>query len=107
MSDIRTRLVTALKEHERWLTGHLPMPHEVLADVLLSLPGIAITELPEPDEILKNRAVFHAAPYRVVSVTGGVDQGFVDLNNTHLLYRNARTLAAALLAAANAAQETP
>lgn len=50
MTDIRTRLVGALREklaaicdsdYARWA--------DHFADVLLSLPGIAIVELPEPD----------------------------------------------------------
>lgn len=56
MSDIRTRLADALVEEQMRRWGHLVGGQEnlhirekalVIADLLLSLPGIAIVEVPE------------------------------------------------------------
>lgn len=90
MSDLRTRLADALQreldEHgyedddeKRGQVAH----H--FADVLLSLPGIAIVELPD-------------VPNMGVGIGLGVWQG------TELFPQKARELAVELLAAANAAE---
>lgn len=99
MTDIRTRLVGALREklaaicdsdYARWA--------DHFADVLLSLPGIAIVELPEPigdrsnvtDAIKNPRWTCTINPDSSIEFEGSPEE--------------ARALAATLLAAANAAE---
>jgi hypothetical protein len=59
MPDLKTVLTEALREHDigyqrckcGWFTEHGVVADAVaahLADVLLSLPGVAVTQLPEP-----------------------------------------------------------
>lgn len=51
MSDVRARIADALREAiPEWFAKTAYGPSgESVADVLLSLPGIALVELPEPD----------------------------------------------------------
>lgn len=92
MSDIRARLVDALQNQDGW---DLFTP-EAAVDVLLSLPGIAVVELP-------------ALPSSGVVTDGRwvLDQSWYA--DQRMRPRSAREHAAALLAAANAAaqQATP
>jgi hypothetical protein len=101
--DIPQRLTDALRE--QWFIVDTP---EDLADVLLSLPGIAIIELPEPDSDGDKRLwrfldhgeyehviwPSHLYPEDDISISG---IGGYNISE-------ARALAAALLAAANAAE---
>jgi hypothetical protein len=110
VSDIRTRLADALREY--WLAEESP---ESLADVLLSAPGIAIVELPEPDSTRyegdehepEDRLCWLPGDDFEVSVwnQGEIQRegfGWGDLEP--LSSTEARTVAATLLAAANAAE---
>lgn len=127
MSDLRACLADALREHEPfrinvdggWIgcscdggfsrfTAAAHRSH--LADVLLSLPGIAIVELPEPtgsepateDE---NGFVEWEYPHGAVQVFDG---GVIGWGRWH--FEDAtklREAASALLAAANAAEGNP
>lgn len=110
MTDLRTRLVDALREHRarrpKCITcsyGHESDRH--LIDVLLSLPGIAIVELPEaipkgltdwPDD----------ASFPVGEMSVRVLGHSVRWGDSKYPTGYARSLAAALLAAANAAEKT-
>jgi hypothetical protein len=88
VTDIRARLADALRGTDRYLSGSDP---DQLADVLLSLPGIAIVELPEPNTI---------------AVAAGDLVEFRIVGGDSVLYQpdGARRVAAALLAAADAAE---
>ena len=128
MSDVRARLAEALRGHQRnpygqhdgwWecsCSADEPHTPEHLADVLLSLEGVAIVELPtrvgsrwpvddEDDfavstvELVRASDAFAATPRRHPGCK--VEWGSVELN---LCTRDARALAAALLAAAAAAE---
>lgn len=93
MSDLRARLTDALRERFPW------MDYEGdVADVLLSLPGIAIVEL--PTESWPNDLGVSVGCEVMASNSGHVWVG-TDLD---LSAEYARTLAAALLAAAAVAE---
>jgi hypothetical protein len=105
MSDVRARIVDALREN---LIHYLSSPmidFEGIADVLLSLPGIAITELPEVDD---------TDPDGCVWFSDGSDPGTVGaypgVKVVHGIWEwtpeQARVVSAQWLAAANAAEAT-
>lgn len=120
MTDIRTRLADALhRAMSRIIGGVAPdgmWAPEYLADVLLALPGIAIVELPEPD----GTGGITQETWRVGNLTvetmgdavlwpTGHKAGYglhCDEEHSHNGCQSiwARRLAAALLAAANAAE---
>jgi hypothetical protein len=114
MSDIRSRLADALSRSD--MTGILlPRDAHELATHLLSLPGIAITALPD---LMGDRSVVAESirdqPMWAVNDawTTISDEGEIELEaDGQMLYgslksaQNARDLAAALLAAAVQAQE--
>jgi hypothetical protein len=92
MTDIRTRLALALqKEFTPCLVTHRECLSAV--DALLSLPGIAIVKLPGPNTLAI--AAHGLVEFRI----GGGDE---------ILYKPAaaRRIAAALLAGADAAEES-
>lgn len=108
MTDIRQRLTDALRH--QWVPSHVvygsdePVGFsseqewaEHVADVLLSLPDIAIVELPEPDE-------GETREWSTDSWYVWLDRGnrVTVSNRAHLT--EPRALAAALLAAADAAE---
>lgn len=113
-NNIRARLTYALREHSDYDDGckcgaeldyddgNSHAAH--CADILLSLPGIAIVELPEGTEWeSQTDFVFARTDTRVPSeiahfLTGGMGKWITALK--------ARAIAAAFLAAANAAEET-
>ena len=110
MSELRQRLADALREHlyewdeDHWHCAKCEIPvtgtedwavH--VADVLLSLPGIAIVELPEPMNLSRSDSTF---PHDIVAYPGGVMDCDCDLKPS-----DARSIAAVLLAAANKAEE--
>jgi len=128
MSDVRARLAAALRGHQRNPYGQhdgwwecscsTDEPHtpEHLANALLSLEGVAIVALPEPVgsrwpvdddddftvstvELVRASNAFAATPRRHPGCK--VEWGSVELN---LCTRDARALAAALLAAADVAE---
>lgn len=116
MTDIRTRLADALQEASgKWMTAevenrdeNLEQPYYVyMAQALLSLPGIAIVELPEEDE----DAGWSAHNSRWFSYVGEGDDGRIGvrphLSCDWLHPAAARRFAAALLAAADAAEAAP
>jgi hypothetical protein len=105
--DIRTRLADALDKHEgvegwsfcrcsdkqKHCAGHL-------ADVLLSLPGIAIVELPAPNQFAPDWKDFgHAQTYAALPGQVARFSGKQWITSSE-----ARAIAAALLAAANATE---
>jgi hypothetical protein len=109
MTDILTRLADALQgeldEHghedddeKRWQVAY----H--IADVLLSLPGIAIVELPErlPEDVAGKMPLGN-----VSEIIIRIDHhGWVRLNSQFLqCYESTARLAARLLAAANTAEQ--
>jgi hypothetical protein len=112
MTDIRTRLADALKEHrsisrhtgvyctcDGWKWSPQVDWFQHLADVLLSLPGIAIVELPDKSDEDGYFITFHP------DVSVAVPEGRIDwLDGSERSAFEARKLAAALLAAANAAE---
>lgn len=123
VSDLRTRLANALKQHQflhanhasigsnaRCLCGLRPQDQSewadhVVADVLLSLPGIAIVELPEFND---GYGCFSGGGYpcsRDSDDQGGMVRTSMSAN--YLPPRTARAYAAALLAAASAAEQAP
>jgi hypothetical protein len=79
---------------------------EELADRLLSLPGIAIVELPEPESSTDthDHQVWHFPHY--ISGWNGEFPGVMDCD-AEMDPSVARSIAAALLAAANKAEATP
>jgi sugar lactone lactonase YvrE len=107
MSDIRARLAEALREN-----GVGPAHAEILSDALLSLPGIAITQAPEHttnsngyDWKADGDTVFCDIfdDRKVSAVVLESDSG-----EAQLIYpQNPRALAVALLAAANASEQSP
>ncbi len=130
MTDIRAKLVALLYEHQEDATANLDVGRdecrcgeqgtqgwrEHFADVLLSLEGVAIVALPEPVgsrwpvdddddftvstvELVRASNAFAATPRRHPGCN--VEWGSVELN---LCTRDARALAAALLAAADVAE---
>lgn len=116
VTDIRARLADALKkiDYDSIMYGDKKTFLEQ-ADALLSLPGIAITELPEPDSTRydgdehepEDRLCWLPGDDFEVSVwnQGEVQRegfGWGDLEP--LSVAEARTVAAALLAAANATE---
>lgn len=117
MSDLRARLADALQEpilREMWLIDDPDQGWaERVADVLLSLPGIAIVELPVPDST-RYEGDEHAPMDRMAWGTGSkfavshweypeVQIAYDDEPFEPISIRHARWFAAALLAAANAA----
>jgi hypothetical protein len=113
MSDIRTRLAVAI--HKARLAQVLTS--EELADQLLSLPGIAIVELPEPDSDREDEddpdseqrlgwAALDTAYF--ITQWGYPDEVQIAYDcepMEPLTVAEARSLAAALLAAANIAEQ--
>lgn len=83
MTDIRTRLADVIRDYPQSRWEGDPYTCEEIADVLLSLPGIAIVELPTVNVWDLSEISFGVNP-----MTPGL----------------ARNIAAALLAAANAAE---
>lgn len=129
MSDIRARIADALREHQfypctdetpggcigatcTWHGDWWPQWWNHLADVLLSLPGIAIVELPEPypDETVHPYwSIDDVNGPQVIGVTDSDDTSESDWVSIEFTARwrtvdvsTARALAAALLAAAEA-----
>lgn len=100
MGDIRTRLADALRDQFR----APPLQLDYAAGVLLSLPGIAIIELPEsPDFTYRNGdQCWRGDEWSVVS---GSIKGVEIRSYIGISIADARALAAALLAAANAAEQ--
>lgn len=106
VTDLRARIADALREH---LIHYLSSPmidFEGIADVLLSLPGIAVVELPEghdvgpPDEPC----------LQFTNVVAWPGSGLLQDESTLWPHRKhnpttARRHAASLLAAADAAEE--
>jgi hypothetical protein len=83
--------------------GRLAVPDfQELAGVLLSLPGIAIVELPEPLNVTATRPCEgeFQFPHAIFAYPGGVTDCDADLEP-----KVARSIGAALLAAANAAEQ--
>jgi hypothetical protein len=114
MSDVRARIANALAAHASGEDGcicgeddHLAFDYWArhVADVLLSLPGIAVVELPEPEPESQqwcNDAWF-------VDVDGDIDSTrpiWASMMRSRLSASGARRFATALLAAANAAEAT-
>jgi hypothetical protein len=101
MTDIRARLTDALREHASWA---VPMRDDAerIADVLLSLPGIAIVELPEP---LPGRAGAEMPRWEFGGAVIQSRHPWVHLDGRALDVAETRALATRLLAAANAAEE--
>lgn len=107
MSELRQQLAEALKGG---LAKHgYPMATDTanyLADTLLSIPGIAITELPEADDVHNDGIAFWWKDAEV-----GVDREMViarlepGADGTWINAESARSLAAVLLAAAAKAEE--
>lgn len=102
MSDIRARLAEALRkamfEDPDW--AFVGNPNQ-LADALLSLPGIAIVELPEADT--DGRFRFRGSCYVYADPEDGLIM--TQRGTTHGVATEARETAAALLAAAIAAEQ--
>lgn len=128
MTNLRARIKVALLEHyplgksrEEWVCGacyadfhNFRYFEDHIADVLLSLPGIAIVEEPKPDgavwridddfevstiELAYASEAFSSSPTRHPGCK--IEWGSLELN---LVSQEARALAAALLAAADAAE---
>lgn len=125
MSDIRARLTEALRQHQFWEANHASIGHEAhcrcgerplnwvywtshLADMLLSLPGIAIVDLP-PVTIQRDTYsswLFTDAGGEVESVTWPAADDEIAVSGIgSYTVSEARIFAAALLAAANAAEQ--
>jgi hypothetical protein len=108
MSDVRARLTDALLEHPSTEDGcrcgdeHLAYDYWArhVADVLLSLPGLAIVELPKPRRSGAWTIFATADPYIASSCERQVDD-----RDQFITPSEARRRAAALLAAANAAEQ--
>lgn len=102
MPDLKAALTEALREHLTCECGqwaeNLDETMEHLADVLLALPGVAVIQLPEPDEI----TVLRNAWWLMGDVTAvaGSRRVRCELDDHRLSANEARGLAAALLAAA-------
>ena len=102
MTDLRARLAKALSNDKRAFWGFPPLRRKAMslqvADVLLSLPGIAIVELPQPD---------HDLDFYVEGVceiqTARMGAPGLDIAGFHrrVTSDEARSLAAGLLAAAS------
>ncbi|WP_373202640.1 hypothetical protein [Mycobacterium marinum] len=94
MADIREKLAEALAEHYEIAARRF-------ADVLLSLPGIAIVELPQMAGVNSlDNAVWYREPYTEQSFDGEV----VISDRVAIGVEHLRPFAAALLAAAAAAE---
>ncbi|WP_094359966.1 hypothetical protein [Mycobacterium marinum] len=95
MADIREKLAEALAEHYEIAARRF-------ADVLLSLPGIAIVELPEPNYRYRNGdPTWRGDEWSII----GAGAGRIEIHaTTKLTAANASELAAALLAAAAASE---
>lgn len=116
MADLRARLTDALQLELAVRRGGLRKWAAHIADVLLSLPGIAIVELPQPDgasyvvdpeddqfeviPIQLSRDPWNESAERYHGCR--ISWGSLELN---LVDDHARALAAALLGAANAAEQ--
>ncbi len=111
MSDVRARLAEALRGHQRNPYGQhdgwwecscsTDEPHtpEHMADVLLSLEGVAIVALPEPDSHSPESWVGKS-----VTATRGLGRVRCYIDDARFTVPAARELAAALLAASDAAE---
>lgn len=123
MADIRTNLARLLYQHQEGTTSNLDTGNEEcrcgfqgdvvwryhLVDVLLSLPGIAIVELPEDDACWTIDDVCNVSVYRgELGIVLRPGEYGVELINVGLdlvmVPAESRQLAAALLAAAAAAE---
>lgn len=124
MSDLPAYLAETLKRHQFWHANHSSIGSNAhclcglrprdqsewanhLADVLLSLPGIAIVELPEARPDWHGGLSAWPAGGRDGQVTIRKTDGRIgatSVSNPLASPRDARTYAAALLAAANAAE---
>jgi hypothetical protein len=117
MPELRARLADALFNR---LADYGIVDHDAasaLVDTLLSLPGIAIVELPKPDDTASGRNGEYAAwwgrypdnnpqqPSRWRGHDVCAQEGFVFEGTRQQKPTLARALAAALLAAANAAEQ--
>lgn len=97
MSDLRTRLADALRMNGDTCTR---ANAEYLADVLLSLPGIAIVELPER---LPGFVEGEKPKWAIWNTVIEADRAGVHVNGLLMYANEARAYAARLLVAANAA----
>jgi hypothetical protein len=108
MTDIHARLTDALPKYLRLLgisKDDAPNAAEYLADALVSLPGIAIVELPEANSATgcwsisthKDLRVEHGEVVQILPRSSGMTESY---RSPDLV----RKIAAALLAAANAAE---
>jgi hypothetical protein len=115
MSDIRQRLADALDQAwDTWMTAPHDDPDKRLesplwtyvADVLLSLPGIAIVELPETQATNSVKTDFgRFVEYWHHPPRDRIERSITTYEAPTLMRaETARALAAALLAAANAAE---
>jgi hypothetical protein len=118
VNDIRQRLADALREHLLWPGTHCRCDHQLdgsggpgerrsryqthLAEVLLSLPGIAIVELPDRLPGYTEGEMPRWETAEIVVQTDHHD--WVRLNSEALEPWEARALAVRLLAAANAVE---
>lgn len=103
MNDIvRARLVDALQERGYFSATDRKSAAEGIVDLLLSLPGIAIVEIPEP---LPGRVAGELPGWEVGPTVVQVDSyGRVLVDGSMFETSEARALAARLLAAANVAE---
>lgn len=100
MNDIvRARLVDALQERGYFSATDRKSAAEGIVDLLLTLPGIAITELPEADDQWRGAHIWLNGDVRATP------SGVHCSPEGRLVPSEARKFAAALLAAANAADE--
>lgn len=106
-TDLRIRLAEAVMD----AVGADEQDAYQVVDVLLSLPGIASVTLPEPDgAVWRINEDFEVSPMRLEALSAvrtrhsgcQITWGSLELN---LVNHEARALAAALLAAANAAEQ--
>jgi hypothetical protein len=106
MTDIRARLANAIAAELEIRRGTVETWGAHIADVLLSLPGIAIVELPEPYPDETVHQYWAPEPGQQIGVA---DIGIVRIEATarwrSVDVPTARAHAAALLAAANAAED--
>lgn len=128
MPDLRARLVALLYEHQEGATANLNLGRdecrcgeqgmqgwrEHFADVVLALPGVAVVELPEQTNIPADWTLCKAAwptggPYGPVSLwpspSRALDPDEIAMpGGDWIPVDEARALAAALLAAADATE---